>query len=86
MCEKVEGVTKKQAAEVVEAVFDTIKETLARGEKIKIAAFGNFDVRDKAARKGRNPQTGEPIEIAARRVLTFKVSQRLKELLNADSE
>lgn len=82
MCDKVGGVTKKEAAEVVDAVFDAIKETLERGEKIKISGFGNFEVREKQARKGRNPQTGETIEISARRVLTFKASQVLKDALN----
>ena len=59
------GFSKKEAAEVVEMVFDTIKETLERGEKIKISGFGNFLVRDKKSRVGRNPQTGEEIEISA---------------------
>ena len=66
----------------VETVFDTIKETLERGEKIKISGFGNFVVRDKNARAGRNPQTGQEITISARRVLTFKPSQVLKNALN----
>jgi integration host factor subunit alpha len=80
------GFSKKEAAEVVEMVFDTIKETLERGEKIKISGFGNFIVRDKKSRVGRNPQTGEEIEISARRVLTFRPSQVLKNALNAAAE
>src|SRR5262247_3988216 len=80
--EKVGGFSKKEAAEIVENVFNTIKDTLERGEKIKISGFGNFVVRDKKARIGRNPQTGEEIEISARRVLTFKPSQVLKNVLN----
>lgn len=80
--ERVGGFSKKEAAEVVEAVFDTMKETLAAGEKIKISGFGNFVVRDKKQRVGRNPQTGAPIPISARRVLTFKPSQVLKGILN----
>ncbi|HEX8909545.1 MAG TPA: integration host factor subunit alpha [Anaeromyxobacteraceae bacterium] len=80
------GFSKKEAAEVVEMVFDTIKETLERGEKIKISGFGNFIVRDKKSRVGRNPQTGEEIEISARRVLTFRPSQVLKNALNASAE
>ncbi len=80
--EKVGGFSKKEAAEVVEAVFDTMKEVLADGEKIKISGFGNFVVRQKKERVGRNPQTGAPIPIAARRVLTFKPSQVLKGILN----
>ncbi len=80
------GFSKKEAAEVVEMVFDTIKETLERGEKIKISGFGNFIIRDKKSRVGRNPQTGEEIEISARRVLTFRPSQVLKNALNSAAE
>lgn len=76
------GFSKKESADIVEMVFDTIKETLERGQKIKISGFGNFEVRDKRPRPGRNPQTGEVIEISARRVLTFKPSQVLKQALN----
>jgi integration host factor subunit alpha len=76
------GFSKKESAEVVELVFDVIKETLERGEKIKVSGFGNFIVREKNARVGRNPQTGEEIEISARRVLTFRPSQVLKNALN----
>jgi integration host factor subunit alpha len=83
--EKVGGFSKKEAAEIVEVVFDTIKETLERGEKIKISGFGNFVVRDKNSRVGRNPQTGKEITISARRVLTFKPSQVLKNLLNGEA-
>ncbi|MBZ0117053.1 MAG: integration host factor subunit alpha [Sandaracinaceae bacterium] len=80
--ERVGGFSKKEAAEVVEAVFDTMKEVLATGEKIKISGFGNFIVRGKKERVGRNPQTGAPIPISARRVLIFKPSQVLKGVLN----
>lgn len=80
--EKVGGFSKKEAAEVVEAVFDTMKDVLAEGDKVKISGFGNFVVREKKQRIGRNPQTGEPIPISARRVLTFKPSQVLKQVLN----
>jgi integration host factor subunit alpha len=73
------GFSKKEAADLVDMVFELIKETLARGEKVKISGFGNFSIRDKAKRIGRNPQTGEAMEISARRVLTFKPSQVLKE-------
>ena len=82
--EQVGGFSKKESAEVVEAVFDTMKETLARGDRVKISGFGNFVVREKKQRIGRNPQTGEPIPISARRVLTFKPSQVLKNILNPD--
>jgi integration host factor subunit alpha len=76
------GFSKKESAEIVELVFDTVKETLERGDKIKISGFGNFQVRYKKARVGRNPQTGKEIEISARRVLTFRPSQVLKAALN----
>ena len=77
------GFSKRDSAEIVELVFDTMKETLEHGQKIKISGFGNFVVREKKPRIGRNPQTGEEIEISARRVLTFKPSQVLKNALNS---
>lgn len=80
------GFSKKESAEIVELVFDTMKETLERGEKIKISGFGNFVVRQKRPRIGRNPQTGEEIEITARRVLTFRPSQVLKAALNTGEQ
>jgi len=67
---------------MVETVFRIIKTTLETGEKIKIAGFGNFVIKQKADRRGRNPQTGETITIAARRILTFKPSQVLKNAIN----
>lgn len=80
------GFSKKEAAELVELVFNSIKDTLANGEKIKISGFGNFVVREKRARIGRNPQTGETIEISARRVLTFRPSQVLRAEVNTALE
>ncbi|MSQ81683.1 MAG: integration host factor subunit alpha [Myxococcales bacterium] len=79
---KLGGFSKREAAELVEHVFDTLKDTLSKQEKVKISGFGNFVVREKKARMGRNPQTRQPIEISARRVLTFKPSQVLKSQLN----
>lgn len=76
------GFSKKDAAKIVESVFDIMKESLAKGEKIKISGFGNFAVKDKKSRRGRNPQTGDEIEISARKVLTFKSSQVLRKILN----
>ena len=76
------GFSKKEAAEIVESVFEEMKQALETGDKIKISGFGNFVVRRKAARKGRNPQTNETIIISARKVLTFKPSQVLKAALN----
>lgn len=77
------GFSKKESAEVLEALFDIMKTTLESGEKLKISGFGNFEVRQKADRRGRNPQTGEAITIEARRVLTFKPSILLKQAINA---
>ena len=76
------GFSKKDAAKIVESVFESMKDSLARGEKIKISGFGNFSVKDKKSRRGRNPQTGSEIEISARKVLTFKSSQVLRKALN----
>ena len=76
------GFSRKESADIVDLVFDLLKETLENGDKIKISGFGNFVVREKRPRKGRNPQTGDEIQITARRVLTFKPSQVLRKALN----
>lgn len=73
------GFSKKEAADLVDLVFNVMKNTLASGEKVKISGFGNFSIRDKHTRMGRNPQTGDSMSISARRVITFKPSQVLKE-------
>ncbi len=78
------GFSKKEAAYLVDLIFELVKETLGRGETVKISGFGNFILRDKRQRQGRNPQTGDPIVIASRRVLTFKPSHLLKQVLNRD--
>jgi integration host factor subunit alpha len=78
------GFSKKEASELVELVFLELKKTLQNGEKVKISGFGNFVVRGKSERIGRNPQTGEQIKISARRVLTFRPSQVLKAMLNGE--
>lgn len=80
------GFSKKESAEIVELVFDLIKSTLESGEKIKIAGFGNFVVKDKATRRGRNPQTGDEIAISSRKILSFKPSQVLKLSINGGEE
>lgn len=80
------GFSKKEAADLVELVFDSIKDTLGKGEKIKISGFGNFVVREKRSRIGRNPQTGQSIEISARKVLTFRPSQVLRAEVNTALE
>ena len=77
------GFSKKEAADLVEMIFDSMKDTLSQGQKIKISGFGNFVVREKRSRMGRNPQTGESIEISARKVLTFRPSQVLRAEVNS---
>ena len=76
------GLSKKETSVIVEIVLETIKDNLEQGQKIKIAGFGNFIVRQKTARKGRNPKTGEEIEISRRKVVTFKPSQLLRKAVN----
>ncbi len=78
----VHGLSKRQAAVVVEAVFDLMIKAFERGEDVRVVGFGHFRIRKKASRKGRNPQTGSEIEITARRVLTFKPSKGLKAKVN----
>jgi integration host factor subunit alpha len=76
------GFTKKESAEMLESVFSIMKNTLEVGEKIKIAGFGNFEIKLKKDRKGRNPQTGESITIEARKILSFKPSNLLRHAVN----
>jgi len=76
------GLSKKESYELVEQVFEVLKATLELGENLKITGFGNFVVKEKADRRGRNPQTGEEITITARRILTFKPSMVLKSAIN----
>ena len=80
------GGSKRECADIIEKLFETVKETLEKGEKVKISGFGNFVVRQKKSRIGRNPHTGEAIEISARKVLTFKSSQVIKEAIQAASK
>ena len=84
VCDKVGGFSKKDAADLVELVFQTMKDVLVEGDKIKISGFGNFVVRDKNPRPGRNPQTGDEILIEAHRALTFKPSNILRGILNPE--
>ena len=72
------GLNKREAKEIVEAFFEEIRLSLESNEQVKISGFGNFDLRDKRARPGRNPKTGQDIPISARRVVTFKPGQKLK--------
>ncbi len=72
------GMSKREAKEVVDAFFEEIRCALEAGEQVKISGFGNFDLREKGERPGRNPKTGEDIPITARRVVTFRPGQKLK--------
>lgn len=72
------GMSKREAKDMVEAFFEEIRQALERGEQVKISGFGNFDLREKNQRPGRNPKTGEDIPISARRVVTFRPGQKLK--------
>ena len=78
-----EFLTRTRAADLVNGLFKTIKDALVRGDDVKIAGFGNFQVRFKWARRGRNPQTGEMIILNSRRVVRFRASKKLKEKINA---
>lgn len=77
------GFSKKDVGMVIEEIFEVVKNTLEHGEKVKISGFGNFTIRQKRARRGRNPQTGTEITIDERRVMTFKASQLLKKAINS---
>jgi integration host factor subunit alpha len=76
-------VPKKESSDIVELVIESLKEAVANGENVKISGFGTFHVRQKKTRKGRNPKTGASMQIAARRVLSFRAGQQLKHALNA---
>ena len=76
------GFSKKESSEAVESILEILKERLEDGNKVKLSGFGNFVIRSKEVRKGRNPKTGEEMEISARKVLTFKPSQKLKDFIN----
>ena len=73
------GLNKREAKELVDLLFNDIKNLLSEGHEVKLSGFGNFQLRDKSSRPGRNPRTGEDVEISARRVVTFKSGQKLKE-------
>ena len=77
--------TKKDAERLVEIVFESIIETLNHGEKIELRGFGSFRVRERGARRSRNPKTGDPVDIPAKRVPYFKPGKELKELINEDA-
>jgi len=79
------GLNKREAKDMVETFFDEIRNALERGESVKLSGFGNFQLRDKPQRPGRNPKTGEEIPITARRVVTFHASQKLKGMVEVAS-
>lgn len=80
------GLNKREAKDMVETFFDEIRDALERGESVKLSGFGNFQLRDKPQRPGRNPKTGEEIPITARRVVTFHASQKLKGMVEVSAQ
>ena len=80
------GLNKREAKDMVEAFFEVIRDALESGDSVKLSGFGNFQLRNKPQRPGRNPKTGEAIPIAARRVVTFHASQKLKSLVETGAE
>jgi integration host factor subunit alpha len=77
------GLNKREAKDLVELFFEEVKESLERGEEVKLSGFGKFELRDKTSRPGRNPKTGEEVAITARRVVTFRSGQKLKARVEA---
>jgi integration host factor subunit alpha len=75
------GLSKKEAQEIIEILFDTMKQAFVEGESAKISGFGTFNVRQKMSQRGRNPKTGDDLEITPRRVITFRASNQLKSLM-----
>jgi len=82
IAEKVDGLSKKQTEVVVETIFESIKESLAKGGKVEIRGFGNFRLRSRKARKARNPKTGESVDVPPKKVPYFKVGKELREMVN----
>ena len=80
------GLNKREAKEYIEAFFEVIAAELVEGQDVKISGFGNFEIRSKAGRPGRNPRTGEPVPIPPKRVVTFKASAMLKDQINSGIE
>ena len=76
------GITKKDADKVLSSVFEAIKQALVEGDKVQVIGFGTFEIRNRSARKGRNPQTGEEIDIPASKLPSFKAGKALKEAVN----
>ena len=82
--EKVDGLSKKQTEVIIETIFESIKESLAKGGKVEIRGFGNFRLRSRNARKARNPKTGEAVNVPPKKVPYFKVGKELREMVNRD--
>jgi integration host factor subunit alpha len=80
------GRTKKESAQMVEALFETIKESLEEGKDVMVSGFGKFSIRDRGERKGRNPLTGHAIMLPAKKVVTFRCSGKLREKINGETK
>jgi integration host factor subunit alpha len=80
------GLSKIESQNIIELIFDTVKETLVEGESVKVSGFGTFNVKKKNARRGRNPKTGEELQITPRRVITFRASNHFKDLIEKTNE
>ncbi len=85
IAEKVEGLSKKQTEVVIETIFESIKETLSKGGKVEIRGFGNFRLRNRNARRARNPKTGEAVDVPPKKVPYFKVGKELREMVNRNT-
>ena len=84
IAEKLEGLSKKQTEVIVETIFESIKDSLAKGGKVEIRGFGNFRLRNRNARKARNPKTGAAVEVPPKKVPYFKVGKELREMVNSN--
>ncbi len=82
IAEKIDGLSKKQTEVIIETIFESIKEALAKGGKVEIRGFGNFRLRSRKARKARNPKTGESVDVPPKKVPYFKVGKELREMVN----
>lgn len=82
IAERVEGLSKKQTEVVIETIFESIKETLSKGGKVEIRGFGNFRLRNRNARRARNPKTGDAVDVPPKKVPYFKVGKELREMVN----
>ena len=80
------GINKREAKDILELFFEEIRSSLEAGEQVKLSGFGNFDLRDKTSRPGRNPKTGEVIPVSARRVVTFRAGHKLKAVVENVSD